>query len=637
MATSLSKLVDNLTDNIHNDKCIKCKSNLCFVRAINEKLIFKCIDCEKEYEKEFNNELIERFANTYKFCDNDLDKFIMLLRKGVYPFEYFDEWDKFNEKVLPGKESYYSNLTLENISETDYAHANNVFKKFNINNLGEYHDLYLRSDTLLLADIFENVRKSCLKNYELDPAHFVSLPGLAWQACLKKTNVELELLKDYDMLLMVEEGIRGGICHAVQRYAHANNKYTNDYDRKKKSSYIQYLDVNNLYGKAMTEKLPARGFKWVNDISIIDEDFVKVYNKNDNKGYILDVDIDYPSKLQNLHSDLPFLPERMIINNTKKLVCNLNDKKNYIVHINVLKQALDHGLKLGKVHRVIEFEQEAWLKEYIDVNTELRRKATNDFEKDFFKLMNNAVFGKTMENVRKHRDIKLVKSDKKRNKLVSEPNFRTMKLTDNNLAIIEMRKVKVKMNKLIYLGLSILDISKITMYEFWYDYVKIKYQDRARLCYMDTDSFVVNIKTKNFYKDISQDVNKRFDTSNYTFDRPLPTGINKKVIGLMKDELDGDIITEFVALRPKAYSYIINDFIEMKKAKGTKKCVVNKMLRFDDYKKCLFDNGKVLKLQQRFKSENHEVYTENINKIALSCDDDKRIVTCYPYGYILKN
>ena len=200
MATSLSKLVDILTDNIHNDKRIKCKFNLCFVRVINEKLIFKCIDCEKEYEKEFNKELIERFANTCKFCDNDLDKFIMLLRKGVYPYEYIDEWDKFNEKVLPGKESFSSNLTLENISETDYAHANNAFKKFNINNLGEYHDLYVRSDTLLLADIFENFRQSCLENYELDPAHFVSLPGLAWQACLKKTNLELELLTDYDML-----------------------------------------------------------------------------------------------------------------------------------------------------------------------------------------------------------------------------------------------------------------------------------------------------------------------------------------------------------------------------------------------------------------------------------------------------
>ena len=217
-----------------------------------------------------------------------------------------------------------------------------------------------------------------------------------------------------------------------------------------------------------------------------------------------------------------------------------------------------------------------------------------------------------------------------------------MKLIDNNLAIIEMRKVTVKMNKPIYLGLSILNISKITMYEFWYDYVNIKYEDKARLCYMDTDSFVVNIKTKDFYKDISQDVNKRFDNLNYTFDKSLPTGINKKVIGLMKDELGGDIITEFVALRPKAYSYITNDFIEMKKAKGTKKCVVNKMLRFNDHKKCLFDNGKVLKSQQRFKSENHEVYTENINKITLCCDDDKRIVTSdritsSPYGYILKN
>ena len=642
MATSFSKLVDNLTDNIHNDKCNKCKSNLCFVRAMNEKLIFKYIDCEKEYEKEFNKELVERFANTYKFYDNDFNKFIMFLRKGVYPYEYIDGWDKFNEKIIPSKDSFYSNLTLENITKTDYAHANNVFKKFNINNSGEYHDLYVRSDTLSLADIFENFRQSCLKNYELDPAYFVSLPGLAWQACLKKTNIELELLTDYDMLLMVEEGIRGRICHAMQRYAKANNKYMKDYDREKKSSYIQYLDANNLYGKAMTEKLPVRGFRWMDDISKTDEDFVKVYNKNDNKGYILEVDVDYPNKLQSLHSDLSFLPERMVINNTKKLVCNLNHKKNYIVHINVLKQALDHGLKLRKVHRVIEFDLEAWLKEYIDVNTELRKKATNYFEKDFFKLMNNAVFVKTMENVRKHRDIKLVKTDKKRNKLVSEPNFHTMKLIDNNLAIIEMRKVKVKMNKPIYLGLSILDISNITMYEFWYDYVKIKYQDKARLCYMDTDKFVVNIKTKDFYKDISQDVNKRFDTSNYSFERPLPTGVNKKVIGLMKDELGSDVITEFVALRPKAYSYITNDFIEMKKVKGTKKCVVNKMLRFEDYKKCLFSNGKVLKSQLRFESENHEVYTENINKIALSCDDDKRIVTSdritsYPYGYILKN
>ena len=194
-------------------------------------------------------------------------------------------------------------------------------------------------------------------------------------------------------------------------------------------------------------------------------------------------------------------------------------KKNYLAHINVLKKALNHGLKLKKVHRVIEFEQEAWLKKYIDFNTILiRAKATNDFEKDFFKLINNAAFGKTMENVRKHRDIKLVRTDKKRNKLVSEANYQKMKLIDDNLAIIKMRKVKVKMNKPIYLGLSILELSKITMYGFSYDYVKVKYEDRVRLCYMDTDSFVLNVRTKDFCRDISEDVKDRFDTSNFYCD-----------------------------------------------------------------------------------------------------------------------
>ena len=328
MATSLSKLVDNLTENVHNDKCDKCKCNLCFVRAMNETLLFKCIDCEKEYEKGFNKELLERFSNTYEFCGNDLNKFLILLRKGTYPYEYMDGWNKFNEKALPGKESFYSSLTMEDISETNYAHANNVFKKFNLNNLGEYHDLYVRSDTLLLADVFENFRYACMKNYELDPAHFISLAGLAWQACLKKTNVELELLTDYDILLMIEEGIRGGICHAIQRYAKGNNKYIRDYDKNKESSYIQYLDANNLYGKAMSEKLPVRGFRWMTDISRMDEYFVRSYDKNDTKGYILKVDVDYLSELQNLHSDFPFLAESMVINNTKKLVCNLQDKKN---------------------------------------------------------------------------------------------------------------------------------------------------------------------------------------------------------------------------------------------------------------------------------------------------------------------
>ena len=288
---------------------------------------------------------MERFSNTYEFCGNDLNKFIMLLRKGVYPYEYMDGWNKFNEKSIPCKESFDSSLTLENITEVDYAHANN--------------DLYVRSDTLLLADIFENFRQSCLKNYELDPAHFVSLPGLAWQACLRKTNVELEVLTDYDMLLMIEEGIRGGICHAVNRYAHANNHYMKDSDKTKESSYIQYLDANNLYGAAMSKKLPIKGFKWLDGIERIDEEFIKEHNEINDKGYVIEADVDYPQELHDLHSDMPFLPERMVINTTKKLVCNLHNEKNYVAHINMLKQALDHGLKLRKVHILIEFDQEA--------------------------------------------------------------------------------------------------------------------------------------------------------------------------------------------------------------------------------------------------------------------------------------
>ena len=401
----------------------------------------------------------------------------------------------------------------------------------------------------------------------------------------------------------------------------------------------------------MSKKLPVNGFKWIdnNEMAdpVINEAFIKIYDENNDKGYIFEVDVKYPKRLHKLHSDLPFLPERMEINKCKKLVCNLYNKKKYVAHISTLKQALNHGLKLKKIHRVIEFNQEAWLKPYIDMNTELRKLEKNDFEKDLFKLMNNSVFGKTMENIRKHRDIKLVTTDKKRRKLVSEPNYHTINLISEDLSIIEMKETKVKMNKPIYLGLSILEISKTLMYEFWYDYMKPKYNDNVRLCYMDTDSFIINIKTNDFYKDIASDNENRFDTSNYEENtsktsalarRPLPTGKNKKVIGLIKDELGGKIITEFVTLRPKTYSFLTDDGKEDKKAKGTKKCVIKKMIKFNDYKKCLLNGEIILKSQQKFISNKHDVYTEDINKIASSNDDDKRIVSpdkisSYPYGY----
>ena len=267
-----------------------------------------------------------------------------------------DSWEIFGETSLPDKEAFYSELNLEDITDEDYEHAQKVWKVFGIKNLGEYHDLYVQSDTLLIADIFENFRDKCIEIYELDPAHFLFAPGLARQACLKKTNVKLELLTDIDMLLMVEKGIRGGICQAIHRHAKVNNEYMKNYDKDITSSYLAYLDPNNLYGWTMSQKLPINSFKWA-ELSRCNKRFIKIYNENSDIGYFLEVD--YPKKLFNLHKDFPFLPERKKVKKIEKLTCSTDNKEKYVLHIRALKQALNHGLVLRKVHRVIKFNQRA--------------------------------------------------------------------------------------------------------------------------------------------------------------------------------------------------------------------------------------------------------------------------------------
>ena len=339
------------------------------------------------------------------------------------------------------------------------------------------------------------------------------------------------------------------------------------------------------------------------------------------------------------HIELPFLPEKRKSGKVTKLMGTIEDKEKYIVHISASKQALNHGLKLKKIHRTIQFKQKAWLKPYIETNTELRGAAKNDFEKDFFKLMNNSVFGKNMENLGKHGGIRLVTNDKQRSKLVSKSNYYTTKYVSENLMIIEMKKTQILMNKPIYLCQAILDISKTHMYEFWYDYIKSKYQDKAQLCYMDTDSFIIHIKTEDFYKDIPNDVSKWFHTSesDKKDNRPLPVGINKKVIGMFKDELIGKIMTEIIALSAKTYAFNKDNNKGKKKAKGTKKCVVKKDITFENYKDALFNNKSIMKSQRVFKSDHHSISTVEINKIALSSNDDKIVqtfdgITTYPIG-----
>ena len=544
---------------------------------------------------EKSKEIELRFIDSFKFMSSSLDSLVnnlargdhkfwgfeqftnkqrkLLIKKGIYPYEYMDSWDKFNDNELPSKDKFYSKLNMSNVNDKDYDHARKVWNEFKIKNMGEYHDLYLVTDVILLANVFESFRTVCMDNYGLDPAHFYTSPGLAWSACLKKTGISLELLQDNDMLLMFECGIRGGITQAVHRYASANNPYMDEYDKNKETNYLQYLDANNLYGWAMSQPLPTGGFRWINCDSWDPVRLVNMLSNDINYGYLLEVDVEYPRELHDAHNDIPFMCGKMKIGGVEKLIPNLYDKKNYVIHIRCLKQAIDHGLVLSRIHRCIRFRQSPWMKEYIDFNTRLRTAARNDFEKDFYKLMNNSVFGKTMENICRHRDIQLVNNKEKYLQTVMKPNFKSGILLGPDLMGCEMGKVKVVMNKPVYLGQAILDLSKLIMYEFYYDYMVPKYGDRLKLCYMDTDSYVYDIKTEDFYWDIAEDVESRFDTSAYMNNRPLPIGKNKKVIRLMKDELGGGIIKEFVALRAKMYSYI-DESSELKKCKGIKKCVI---------------------------------------------------------------
>ena len=344
---------------------------------------------------------------------------------------------------------------------------------------------------------------------------------MAWKACLKKTGIRLELLLDPDMLLMFERGIRGGITQSVHRWAAANNPYMgSEYDPSHPTKYLQYLDANNLYGWAMSQPLPTGGFHWVDlDESNGFKHVVDELAKCKDHGYVLEVDVAYPKELHNYHNDLPFMCGKIKINGVDKLVPNLYYKRKYVVHIKALKQAIDHGLVLERIHRAIEFKQSAWMREYIDFNMRLRIAAKNDFEKDFYKLMNNSVFGKAMENICKHRNIKLVNNEEEYLQNVMCPNFKSETLLGPDLMGCEMGKIKVVMNKPVYLGQAILDLSKMIMYEFHYDYMKRNYRDEdLTLCYMDMDSLIYSIHTEDFYKDIADDVEARFDTSGYVPD-----------------------------------------------------------------------------------------------------------------------
>ncbi len=583
-----------------------------------------------------------RFIDSYKFTLKPLDSLVktlgedqfetltsqmfvesellnLLKRKGVFPYEYMTDFSKLSATSLPPKEAFYSQLTNSHITDKDYEHAQKVWKAFDCKTMRDYHDLYLKTDVLLLADVMTEFRKTCKKAYGLDALHYYTSPGLAWDAMLKYTGIELDLISDSDMYLMIEKGIRGGVSSIMKRYSKANHKYLDDYDPEKPSQYILYLDANNLYGWAMSKPLPHKNFKWMN------ADELKDWRS---KPCILEVDLEYPKELHDLHNEYPLAPERLLVGKVEKLIPNFNNKSKYVLHHENLKMCLRMGLELTKIHRGFTFEESCFMKSYIDLNTNMRTKGTTDFEKDFYKLMNNSVFGKTMENVRNRVNVKLVTNKKDLNKLVKKPNYKRVSEFDENLVAVHMERTTVKLFKPIYLGMSILDLSKTLMYEFHYDYVKPKWGNKAKLLFTDTDSLCYEIQTDDVYKDNKSDADKWYDTSNYDEDHPsgLYSGKNKKVIGYFKDECGGKFITEFVGLKAKSYSYETSDGKVEKKCKGVKKYVVKKYITHEDYKECLFTKISQLRTMNTIRSRRHDVGSERINKTALSADDDKRII-----------
>ena len=578
------------------------------------------------------------------------------------------------------QDKFYSSLSDEGISEEDYKHAQEVWDTFDCRNIGDYHDLYLRSDVFLLADVFENFRKTAISTYGLDPAHYYTLPGYSWDALLKCTNVSLELITDPDMYLFIEKGLRGGISMVSHRHARANNPRRENYDPSQPNSFLQYLDANNLYGWAMSQPMPTGGFQWTDYTDQILETLATA-----NHGFILEVDLAYPPALHADHNDYPLAPEKMTVSkdqmspyqkmlidglgvssiSCEKLVPNLMNKSRYVVHYRNLQLYLSLGLKLTKVHKVLQFQQSPWMAPYIAKNTKLRTAATNDFEKDFFKLMNNAVshswislfslfqmnlavefvncparllldwvsfsvslvqvFGKTMENVRKRVDVKLLRSDEEEKilKYVAMPTFTRQEIFHEHLVAIQNRKERVLLNKPIYVGMSVLDLSKHLMYDYYYNHLKVKYADRVKLLYTDTDSVIVHVQTDDLYKDMLESA-AIYDTSNYPADHPLFSTANKKVIGKFKDELGGKVMTEFVGIRPKMYSYTGEE--SGKRAKGVKKSVLKKTITHDDYRTCLFEKEVFHRDMPGLRSYNHVIKGETVHKVALAPLDTKRYI-----------
>ena len=525
----------------------------------------------------------------------------------------------------------------------------------------------------MLADVFENFRKIGMNSYKLDPAYYISLPGYSNDCLYKFTGQDIQLLTDVNDYEFFEKSIRGGISMiGGKRLGVANNKYMENYDPELESRYLMYWDANNLYGGAMMETLPIGGFKWLPQ-NEVDEFFaddckrLREISYDSEIGYHLEVDIETPSELHDYFDDYPLCPESIKISNSMigdygeellvkvsqngivtdadririlkqnedkcpKLVLSLTAKTAYKISYRYLQFCLAKGMKVSKIHRIIQYDQKAWMAPYIQFNTDQRTKATSTSEKDFYKLMNNAVFGKSMENVRNRFDFRFCTTRKQLCKLAAKDQFQGISEFNSGLVGVSMLKATVHLNKPVFIGACILDMSKLTMAKFHYDYVKVRYPGtNSRLLFTDTDSLAYEIKTEDVYEDMRPASDELFDFSEYPRDHPLQSNKNKKVVNKFKDEAGSKIITGFVGLRSKMYAYQTYDPAnkstkEDKKCKGIKKSVVKQELKFNNYREILLNESKMMSTMTCLRSYNHEIHTITQTKTSLSAYDNKRFL-----------
>ena len=643
---------------------IRFIDSLSFLNSSLEKLA----ETLEETDFVHTRELVERF-------DGDRDQLFKLIkRKGVYPYEYMDSWSKMNKKNLPSFDCFISRLKSEtndywklstqerNELWEDYQHAKKVWKAFGCVTLKDYHDLYLHSDVRLLADIFERFRKTAVEKFKLDPAHYYTLPSMAWDCMLKFTGVNLQLFTETerDFYLKMEDAKIGGISGTGgKRYAEANNKYLGTVDTLKKLTYIIYADANGLYSWAMSQKLPVGEFSFVENIGV-DE---ILSDCDGDYGYFINGDFTIPDHLHDLMNDYPCFPENLCVQDewlsdyqkkvksltggsgsVPKLIPNLLPKKNYTIHSRLLKLFISLGCTVDNVNWVMRFRQEAFLKPYIDLcMNERSKRGITEFEKDFWKLLCNAVYGKTMENVRNRVNVSLLNPDSdKFQKSVNSQLYKCYYKVSDDLVLVDVGKKSVKLDKPIYVGIAVLCISKWLMYDFYYNCLK-KHYPTATMIYTDTDSFIFEVETEDFYHDLlnNPDMLSRWDMSNYSPDHPMFESVdkdevktiinkNRKVVGMFKDETAGRPIQEVVAIRAKMYSILDCDGGQKNTGKGIKSSVLKK-ISHDKYKSCMFHNFDVNKAvgtedMTLIQSHQHSVTTTTVNKKTLVAFDDKKSI-----------